>query len=145
MEQEPSSPIPIKRQRGRPPRPDGATPKAEIQRRYRERLAATGKAVRLIDLHAAPPPFDAETHFICERATFSEIRDKYHHALSKIGLLEEDRARWQSDCAKAEAELKREEQRHLNTLKDKIMLQQEIAALKRQLAEPARKRRPAKE
>lgn len=48
----------------------------------------------------------------------------------KITLLEEDRVRWQADCAKAEAALKQEERRHTNTIKDKIVLQQEIAALK---------------
>jgi hypothetical protein len=45
--------------------------------------------------------------------------------------LETDRNRWQTDCARAEAELRIERQHHTNTIKDKIVLKQEIAALKK--------------
>jgi hypothetical protein len=100
---------PSKRPRGRPPTPQGARSQAEIQRAYRERKRM-----------ATPDPAD-----------FAAMRDELHHALSKITLLEEDRARWQADCAKAEAALKQEERRHTNTIKDKIVLQQELAALKK--------------
>jgi len=37
---------PAKRRRGRPPKPGGPIPRAEIQRAYRARLAAAGKVVR---------------------------------------------------------------------------------------------------
>ena len=44
--------------------------------------------------------------------------------------LEADRNRWQTDCAHAEAELRIERQHHTDTIKDKVMLQKEITALK---------------
>ena len=59
-----------------------------------------------------------------------KMRDDLHNALIDIQILKEDRTRWQNDCARAEAELRLERQQHTNTIKDKIMLQKEIAALK---------------
>ena len=99
---------------------------AQKQRAYRERLAKAGKVLKLVDASSAPVAFDPETQIIVDRKEYEALSK----ARSRLKLVEEDRNRWQADCAKAEAELKREEQRHLNTLKDKIVLQQEIAALK---------------
>jgi hypothetical protein len=103
-------------------------------------LAAAGKVVRIVDTIAVDPAtsrvtaslagFDPATQIICDRATFVDMRDKLHNALAHIEYLETDRNRWQTDCARAEAELRVEHQHHTNTIKDKILLQQEIAALK---------------
>jgi hypothetical protein len=97
--------------------------------------------VRIVDAAAADPvppgatpaslaDFDPATQMICDRATFVDTRDRLHNALAHIEYLEGDRNRWQTDCARAEAELRVERQHHTNTIKDKILLQQEIAALK---------------
>ncbi len=79
---------------------------------------------------ASIPDYDPAIDGIYERAMFEKIRDDLHNALSRIEVLEADRNRWQTDCARAEAELRIERQHHTNTIKDKIVLQQEIAALK---------------
>jgi hypothetical protein len=48
-----------KRPRGRPPSPQGAKPRAEVQRAYRERRKAAGKVLRVIDTWTTMTP--AET------------------------------------------------------------------------------------
>jgi hypothetical protein len=135
---EPSRPA-AKRPPGRPPKPGGRISQADVQRAYRARLAAAGKVVRIVDAtlleQANPalvtiPDYDPAIDGIYERAMFEKMRDDLHNALSRIEVLETDRNRWQTDCARAEAELRSERQHHTNTIKDKIMLQQEIAALK---------------
>ena len=137
----PSRPA-AKRPPGRPPKPGGRIPQAEVQRAYRARLAAAGKVVRVVDADSVPssslpsaalasiPDYDPAIDGIYERAMFEKMRDDLHNALSRIEVLEADRNRWQTDCARAEAELRIERQHHTNTIKDKIVLQQEIAALK---------------
>jgi hypothetical protein len=45
-----------KRPRGRPPSPQGAKPRAEVQRAYRERRKAAGKVLRVIDTWAEMTP-----------------------------------------------------------------------------------------
>jgi hypothetical protein len=128
-----------KRPRGRPPKPGGRIPQIEVQRAYRARLAAAGKVVRVVDaarldpanpVPSAIPDYDPATDGIYDRGMVAKWRDDLHNALVRIELLEEDRARWQADCARAEAELRLERQHHTNTIKDKILLQQEITALK---------------
>jgi hypothetical protein len=121
-----------------------------VQRAYRARLAAAGKVVRVVDAGSAPPfsspspalasipAYDPAIDGIYERAMFEKMRDDLHNALSHIEVLETDRNRWQTDSARAEAELRIERQHHTNTIKDKIVLQQEIAALK---AKPRRTNR----
>src|SRR4051812_45224192 len=99
-----------KRPRGRPRKPDALT-QAEIQRAYRARLAAAGKAVRVVRTDAIPD-FDPGIHVVVERTFFAEQREKYHNAIMKIGRLEEDRARLDKRNAYLEAELKRVEQVH---------------------------------
>jgi hypothetical protein len=138
----PVAAVPVaKRKRGRPPSPNGPKSQAEIQRAYRARLAAAGKVVRAADAaaigSAAPsmalasvPDFDPTRDGIYDRAMFEKMRDDLHNALIDIQILKEDRTRWQNDCARAEAELRLERQHHTNTIKDKIVLQKEIAALK---------------
>jgi hypothetical protein len=136
----PSAPVVLHR-RGRPPKPGGRIPQAEVQRAYRARLAAAGKVVRIVDAGAinpaAPrvavasdPDFDPARDGVYERVMIEKMRDDLHNALLRIRTLEEDRNRWQTDCAPAEAELRVERQHHTNTIKDKIVLQKEIAALK---------------
>jgi hypothetical protein len=134
------SPVAAKRPPGRPPKPGGRLPQVEVQRAYRARLAAAGKVVRIVDalavdpvaphVTASIPDFDPATQMVCDRATFVDMRDRLHNALANIENLERDRNRWQTDCARAEAELREERQLHTNTIKDKIVLQQEIAPLK---------------
>lgn len=110
-----------------------------MQRAYRARLATAGKVVRIVDaalLDQAPPApatipdYDPATDGIYDRAMFEKIRDDLHNALVRIESLETDRNRWQTDCARGEADLRVERQHHTNTIKGKIVLQQEIAALK---------------
>jgi hypothetical protein len=98
--------------------------------------------VRLIDPSAAPvtPDFNPATDMMTDRAGFEDMRERLRHALSKIALLEEDRDRWQADCARAEAELRLERQHHTNAIKDKIVLEREIDALKQKPRRPAGKR-----
>jgi ribosomal protein S27E len=43
-----------KRPRGRPPRPEGPTPAAEIARAYRARRKAAGKVVRVVCTNCGP-------------------------------------------------------------------------------------------
>ena len=146
----PAAPV-AKRKRGRPPSPNGPKSQAEIQRAYRARLAAAGKIVRAADAaaigSAAPsvalasvPDFDPARDGIYDRAMFAKMRDDLHNALIHIQVLDRDRTRWQNDCARAEAELRLERQHHTNTIKDKILLQKEIAALKQK---PRRTKRNA--
>jgi len=148
MSKPPSDPPAAARSRGRPPKPGGPKSPAEIQRAYRARLAAAGKVVRIV--HAAPasplpaafPEFDPERHGIYERAWVQSLAKRLQDAEIRLQLKEEDRARWQKDCALAEAALKQEERRHTNTVKDKIVLQNEVAALKRQLESLSKRQAP---
>src|ERR1700731_3180438 len=86
---------PAKRRRGRTPKPGGPTPQVEIQRAYRARLAAAGKAVRLVDIvlgSAAPaspalasiPGFDPATQLVCDRQAFEGMRKKLHNTLLEV-------------------------------------------------------------
>jgi hypothetical protein len=134
--------VPPQRAGSTPARPGGPTPQAEIQRRYRQRLAAVGKVVRLIDPSAVPiiSDFNPGTDVVVDRAGWEDVHERLRNALSKIALLEDDRARWQTDRARAEAELRLEQQSHTKTLKDKIVLKNEIAALKQKARRQTRKR-----
>jgi hypothetical protein len=130
------------RRRGRPAKPGGRIPQVEVQRAYRARLAAAGKVVRVVDAAASTPTvpispdYDPAIDGIYERTMFEKMRDDLHNALLRIETLAEDRNRWQTDCARAEAELRVERQHHTNTIKDKIMLQKEITALKHKARRP---------
>jgi hypothetical protein len=108
----PSAPVALRR-RGRSPKPGGRIPQAEVQRAYRARLAAAGKVVRIVDAGAinpaAPrvavasdPAFDPARDGVYERAMIENMRDDLHNALLRIELLEDDRNRWKTDCARAE-------------------------------------------
>jgi hypothetical protein len=89
MAKKPRSPPapPAKRRRGRPPKPGGPIPQAEVQRAHRARLAAAGNVVRLVDAASAHPVltsipgFDPATQLICDRKTFKDMRDNLHNAL----------------------------------------------------------------
>ncbi|WP_143147566.1 hypothetical protein [Rhizobium tibeticum] len=113
-----------KRPRGRPRKPNALT-QAEIQRAYRARLAASGKAVRVVHVGDVPE-FDPETHFVAERAFFEELRQNYHNAIVKIEILEEDRLRLDKRNAYLESELKRLERIHTNALKEIISLKRSL-------------------
>jgi hypothetical protein len=62
------------------------------QRVYRARLAAAGKAVRVVNtLLVRPaltsiPGFDPATQLICDRAMFENMREKSRNALLKLEL-----------------------------------------------------------
>jgi hypothetical protein len=145
---DPPSPDPVvPRRRGRPPKPGGRMSQVEVQRAYRARLTAAGKVVRIVDAGAIDsieprvalafvPDFDPARDGVYERTMFEKMRDDLHNALLRIKTLEEDRNRWQTDCARAEAESRLERQLHTNTIKDKIVLQKEIAALKEKPRRP---------
>ena len=79
---------------------------------------------------ASVPDLDPARDGIYDRAMFEKMRDDLNNALIHIQVLDRDRIRWQNDCARAEAELRLERQLHTNTIKDKILFQKEIAALK---------------
>lgn len=113
-----------KRPRGRPRKPNALT-QADIQRAYRARLAAAGKAVRVVHVGDVPE-FDPETHFVAERAFFEELRQNYHNAIVKIEILEEDRLRLDQRNADLESELKRLERIHTNALKEIISLKRSL-------------------
>lgn len=113
-----------KRPRGRPRKPNALT-QADIQRAYRARLAAAGKAVRVVHVGDVPE-VDPETHFVAERAFFEELRQNYHNAIVKIEILEEDRLRLDQRNADLESELKRLERIHTNALKEIISLKRSL-------------------
>jgi hypothetical protein len=89
-----------------------------VQRAYRARLAAGGKAVRIVDTTVSPPP---------DAAMFQDIRDKLRNALLRLELREEDVARLEQRNAYLEGELKLQERHHTNTLKEVITLRQRLA------------------
>jgi hypothetical protein len=132
---------PAKRRRGRPPKPGGPKPQAEVQRAYRARLAAAGKVVRLVDANAASPvpaalaDFDPVRDGIYERAWVANMQDDLRRAIIQAGRLEKDRDRWKKDYDRAEAQLRRLEEWRSDDWKEKTALQNEVAALKRQLAD----------
>jgi hypothetical protein len=97
--------------RGRPPKPDALT-KAEVQRRYRERLRAQGKILRLVSADFTPAEMVAK---------IAEFRDSLHIALLKIELRDETIARLETRNRFLEAELIRLEREALNAAKDRIV------------------------
>lgn len=126
-----------KRPRGRPPKPGGRIPQAEVQRAYRARLAAAGKVVRVIDAAgttaltnppgATVPGFDPETQGIYDRAMVEDLRDRLGNALSKLQLQEEEMARLSQRNAYLKRELKLQEQQITIGLKEIVTLKQQLA------------------
>ena len=135
---------PAKRRRGRPPKPGGPKPQAEIQRAYRARLAAAGKVVRLVDAASASPlltsilGFNPATQLICDRKTFKDMRNNLHNALVKLEVRDQDVARLEARNAHLEGELKLQERHNTNTLKEVITLKQQLAKKKAAKRKPAR-------
>ena len=135
MAKKPRSPPapPAKRPRGRPPKPGGPIPQAEVQRAYRARLAAAGKIVRLVDAASASPALasipglDPATQLICDRKTFEGMRDNLHNVSVKLEVREQDVARVEARNAYLESELKLQERHITNTLKEVITLRQQLA------------------
>jgi hypothetical protein len=89
-----------------------------VQRAYRARLRAAGKAVKLVDAD-----FDSAEH----RAFVAELRDDLHTALSKLELREQDAARLETRNRFLEAELIRLERELTNAAKDRIGARQQLA------------------
>jgi hypothetical protein len=114
MTKKPSSPPapPAKRRRGRPPKPGGPTPQAEIQRAYRARLAAAGKVGR-----------DAA---LVVSGGVKDMRERLRNALVRLELRDEAIKRLEQRNAYLEGELKLQEQHHTNTLKEVITLRQQL-------------------
>lgn len=111
------------RPRGRPPKPGGRIPQAEVQRAYRARLAAAGKVVRIVDAAllgpatagealGPTPDFDPARDGIYERVIFEKMREDLRHALLKLELKEEDVVRLEQRNAYLERELKLLERHH---------------------------------
>jgi chromosome segregation ATPase len=117
-----------KRPRGRPPSPQGARPRAEVQRAYRERRKAAGKVVVTIDTWTTPTP-----------AEIAELHERLRNALLQLELRQQDVARLEQRAASAETELRRVEQHNLNLLKDVIVLKKQLAEM-----QPKRRSRRAK-
>jgi hypothetical protein len=91
-----------KRPRGRPPSPQGAKPRAEIQRAYRERRKAAGKVLRVIDTWTTMTP-----------AEIAELRGRLDSALLQLELRQQDLARLDQRNVQLEGELRRVEQHNL--------------------------------
>lgn len=106
---------------------------ADRQREWRKRQKERPRP-------APVPAFNPATQIVLDRSAFDEMGGKLREALVRIELLEEDRARWRTDCARAEAELRLERQHHLNTIKDKIVLKQQMSE-RTAIASIPRKRR----
>src|SRR3984885_353277 len=115
-----------KRPRGRPPSPQGAKPRAEVQRAYRERRKAAGKVLPVIDTWTTMTP-----------AEIAEMRERLGNALLELELRQQNVARLEARNAYLESELKRVEQHHTIALKDNIVL-------KKQLAERPKRRAPGR-
>jgi hypothetical protein len=134
MAKKPRSPPapPATRHRGRPPKPGGPIPQAEIQQAYRARLTA-GKVFRLVDAASASlalasiPGFDPAKQLIWDRKTYKDMRDNLHNALVKLDVREQDVARLETRNAYLESESKLQERRITNTLKVVLTLRQQLA------------------
>jgi hypothetical protein len=94
-----------KRPRGRPPKPGGRIPQVEVQRAYRARLGAPGKAVRVVDAipvrpasaslaPAVTPHFDPARDRFYERDMFEKMHDDLHNALLEVERRRDDVARY---------------------------------------------------
>ena len=105
-----------KRPRGRPPSPQGARPRAEVQRAYRERRKAAGKVLRVIDTWTTMTP-----------AEIAEMRERLGNALRELELRQEDVSRLEARNAYLESELIRVERHHTNALKDNIVRKKQLA------------------
>ena len=143
MARPPPDAPPVQPRRGRPPKPDGAISKAEVQRAYRERQKAAGKIVRTIDaatltaIQAGPPTtspdpaipdFDPKTQVIIDRDFFQEMQEKLRNALLKLALREADVAQLHQRNHQLHAELTELRGHYAAVQKDKIVLQTQIAA-----------------
>jgi hypothetical protein len=121
----------VKRPRGRPPRPGGPKPQAEIQRAYRARLKAAGKVLKLVDADA-----------VADLEMVDGMRRKLHNALSKLERREQDVARLTTRNAYLENELKRLEQHHTNSLKEIVVPKQQAPQSARMLKRKGGKAQP---
>jgi len=132
----PSNPPAAKPRRGRPPKPGGRTSQVEVQRAYRARLKAAGKAVRIVDAtapaRAVPlPDFDPAKDGVFEREMIANMREKLRSALSERDYFKDEVARLRARNGQLEAELKSQERHHTNALKDNVVLKERIERLER--------------
>jgi hypothetical protein len=88
-------------------------------------LKAAGKVVKLVDPSVIIPDFNADTHFVCERAVFEQLRYDFDTALLKIAQLTEDLQQLQLRNGYLEADLRQLERHHTVALKDIIVLRQQ--------------------
>ena len=97
-----------------------------VQRNYRTRLRAAGKAFRIVyaDFHPAKDG-------LFERDMVASMRDQLHAPLSKPALREDEAARLRERNAALEAELKTHGQHLTNALKDNVVLKQQLAQKRR--------------
>jgi len=127
---------PAKPSRGRPPKPGGRAPQAEVQRAYRARLKAVGEGVRVVDTRAgrasAIPGFDPARDTVVDRAVIANLQDELYNALLKRDLLEDELARVRDRNAGLERELKRLEREITNSVKARVVLEQKLAKKPRQ-------------
>ncbi len=109
----------LERPRGRPLKPGGRLSQVEIQRAYRDRLAAAGKVVRVVDVAAvslAPqvvpafPDFDPARDGIYEREMIETMRENLHKTSLRLENIQEDMKRLEQRNAYLEGELKLLEQ-----------------------------------
>jgi chromosome segregation ATPase len=117
-----------KRPRGRPPTPQGAKPRADVQREYRQRRKERGLVLRTINTLTTMTPDE-----------IAEMRERLGNALRELEMRQQDVQRLEGRLASLEGELRRVEQHNLNLIKD-------VVVLKKQLAErPKRRGRQAVE
>jgi hypothetical protein len=122
----PPPPPPVRM--GRPPKPGGPMPQTEVQRAYRDRLKAQGKAFRLVDAD-----FDPAT----QAALIAEFRDQLHDTLVKLELREQDVARLDARNRFLESELVRLEREATQAAKDRIIARREAASFLKAPSRPA--------
>jgi hypothetical protein len=101
------------------PKPQGerALTHAERQARYR---------ARHLQPRASIPDYDPTKDGVYERATVDGLRDRLHASMLELERRQQDVAQLEKRCAQLEGELKLEEQRHANTIKEVITIRQKL-------------------
>lgn len=106
----------------------GPRPQGEIALTGKERQA---RYLAGLKQKASIPNFDPARDGVYERKMFEDMRDSLRDLVLKLERREADVARLTTRVAYLEAELKREEQNHTNTMKEVITLRQQLGADKR--------------
>jgi hypothetical protein len=98
----------------RPLKRGGPKLQREILPSYQARLRMAGKVAR----------FDPAKQMIIDQDVFADMRDKFHNAMLKLELCEQDVARLSRRNTYLEAELKLRMQLHTNAVKENFMFKQ---------------------